>query len=286
MRMPRAATLMASRPEAHRRLTVAAGTLGGSPASSAAIRATLRLSSPAWFAQPRITSSISSGSRPGLRSSSALSGIAARSSARTAASAPPWRPIGVRTASQMSALFILRQCIAMWAPRAGIVASATRKRLGFPATAAFRAAGRVSDVACVQARRLAAGSAGRIRMVVRRTSARPRIRRPIRRRSMRRAIPWACRPKRSTRCSPSRREDRSRTRATAWCSRTASDSCPTGRVATTTSTPCARRAHPIAARGASSRVAIRPKSTTTPMITTGRFAGWSGRDESDASCRK
>ena len=34
-------------------------TESGSPASSAAMRATLRLSSPAWFAQPNQTSSIS-----------------------------------------------------------------------------------------------------------------------------------------------------------------------------------------------------------------------------------
>ena len=47
----------ASRPEPHRRLTVAPGTSTGSPASSAAMRATLRLSSPAWLAQPKMTSS-------------------------------------------------------------------------------------------------------------------------------------------------------------------------------------------------------------------------------------
>lgn len=51
--MARAAVVMASRPEAQSRLTVAPGTLSGSPASSAAIRATLRLSSPAWFAAPQ-----------------------------------------------------------------------------------------------------------------------------------------------------------------------------------------------------------------------------------------
>ena len=48
----RAAAPTASRPEAHRRLMVAAGVRSGSPASSAAMRATLRLSSPAWLAQP------------------------------------------------------------------------------------------------------------------------------------------------------------------------------------------------------------------------------------------
>ena len=51
----------AASPEAHSRLTVIPGISCGSPASSSAIRATLRLSSPAWLAQPRYTSSISSG---------------------------------------------------------------------------------------------------------------------------------------------------------------------------------------------------------------------------------
>ena len=43
----------ALRPEAHSRLTVMPGTLSGRPASSSAMRATLRLSSPAWLAQPK-----------------------------------------------------------------------------------------------------------------------------------------------------------------------------------------------------------------------------------------
>ena len=42
----------ASSPEAHSRFTVTPGTSTGSPASSPAMRATLRLSSPAWLAQP------------------------------------------------------------------------------------------------------------------------------------------------------------------------------------------------------------------------------------------
>jgi len=65
------------------------------------MRATLRLSSPAWLAQPNTTSSSCAQSTPGLRAISALSGTAPRSSARTLASDPPKRPIGVRTASQM-----------------------------------------------------------------------------------------------------------------------------------------------------------------------------------------
>ncbi len=56
--MARAAIPTASNPEPHRRLRVVPGTECGNPASSSAIRATLRLSSPAWLAHPRITSSM------------------------------------------------------------------------------------------------------------------------------------------------------------------------------------------------------------------------------------
>ena len=52
-RMARAAVPTASRPEPQRRLMVAPGTTSGRPASSRAMRATLRLSSPAWLAQPK-----------------------------------------------------------------------------------------------------------------------------------------------------------------------------------------------------------------------------------------
>ncbi|MNW01212.1 hypothetical protein D3C71_1968170 [compost metagenome] len=60
------------------------------------MRATLRLSSPAWLAQPKITSSTASQSTSVFRCISAFSGIAPRSSARTDESEPPNRPIGVR----------------------------------------------------------------------------------------------------------------------------------------------------------------------------------------------
>jgi hypothetical protein len=50
--MARAAVATASRLDAQRRLTVEPGTPSGNPASSSAIRPTLRLSSPAWFAHP------------------------------------------------------------------------------------------------------------------------------------------------------------------------------------------------------------------------------------------
>ena len=85
----RLAWIAASSEEPHSRLTVAPGTLVGSPASSTAIRATLRLSSPAPLASPNSTSSIRSGARSGWRSSSARTAWAARSSGRTPASAPP-----------------------------------------------------------------------------------------------------------------------------------------------------------------------------------------------------
>src|SRR3990172_12241840 len=49
----RAAALIAFRLEAQSRLKVTAATDVGSPARSAAIRATLRLSSPAWLAHPK-----------------------------------------------------------------------------------------------------------------------------------------------------------------------------------------------------------------------------------------
>ena len=48
----RAAPTTASSPLAHSRLTVLPGTDVGRPASSTAIRPTLRLSSPAWLAAP------------------------------------------------------------------------------------------------------------------------------------------------------------------------------------------------------------------------------------------
>ncbi len=61
----------------------------GKPASSVAMRATLRLSSPAWLAQPKRTSVIACQSTWGLRAIRALRGMAARSSARIDDSAPP-----------------------------------------------------------------------------------------------------------------------------------------------------------------------------------------------------
>src|SRR5207245_5297640 len=101
-RIARPAAPTASRPDAQRRLRVWPGTDSGIPASNSAMRATLRLSSPAWLAQPKNTSSTSDQSSPGCFAINALIGVAARSSARTLASEPPKRPIGVRTASQIN----------------------------------------------------------------------------------------------------------------------------------------------------------------------------------------
>src|SRR6476659_6050546 len=97
-----AALAIACSPEPQRRFTVCPGTSTGKPASNAAIRATLRLSSPAWFVHPRITSSRRAGSNE-TRSTAPRTATAARSSARTSASAPPARPTGVRTAETMRA---------------------------------------------------------------------------------------------------------------------------------------------------------------------------------------
>src|SRR5256885_6027082 len=83
-----AALAAACNPEPHSRFTVWPGTSTGRPATSDAMRATLRLSSPAWLVHPRITSSMLAGSMP-ERSTTALIGIAARSSARTPARLPP-----------------------------------------------------------------------------------------------------------------------------------------------------------------------------------------------------
>lgn len=96
-RTARAPWRTASRPEAHSRLTVMPGTVCGRPARSAAMRATLRLSSPAWLAQPSTTSETASGGTAGYRSRSCRMTCRARSSARTWARAPAYRPKGVRT---------------------------------------------------------------------------------------------------------------------------------------------------------------------------------------------
>src|SRR6267154_3050206 len=104
--------MIACRPEAHSRFTVIPPTVVGKPERRAAIRATLRLSSPAWLAAPKITSSIWLGSTVGLRSNNFLITNAARSSGRTKASEPPYLPMGVRRMSTMYAVFILKCVVA------------------------------------------------------------------------------------------------------------------------------------------------------------------------------
>ena len=89
-------------PEPHSRFTVWPGTSTGNPASNRPMRATLRLSSPAWLAQPMTTSSTSLGCTPARRTASART-VAARSSGRTSLSWPPYLPIGVRAVATMTA---------------------------------------------------------------------------------------------------------------------------------------------------------------------------------------
>ena len=79
----------------------------GYPDKSTAIRATLRLSSPAWLAHPKSTSSIAAGSKDGFFSNNPFNTCAAKSSARTAANVPAKFPIAVLTHETIYASFIL-----------------------------------------------------------------------------------------------------------------------------------------------------------------------------------
>ena len=87
--MARAAVPTASSPEPHRRLMVPPGTSMGKPASRLLMWATLRLSSPAWLAQPYSTSTTLAQSTFGLRAMRARRGMAPKSSVRTLLKAPP-----------------------------------------------------------------------------------------------------------------------------------------------------------------------------------------------------
>ena len=93
------ASIIACNPEAHKRLTVLPATVTGKPASKAAILATLRLSSPAWFASPAIISSIAFTSTVSFRCNKAMITFANKSSGRIAANAPPYFPTGVLNTS-------------------------------------------------------------------------------------------------------------------------------------------------------------------------------------------
>ncbi len=101
--MVRQATITASKPDPHNLFIVVAGIETGRPDSNVAIRATFLLSSPAWFAHPNITSSISLGSIFGFFLIKWLITSAARSSGLIEESEPPYLPIGVLTPSQINA---------------------------------------------------------------------------------------------------------------------------------------------------------------------------------------
>src|SRR5699024_5715750 len=100
------AYMTASSPEPHNRLIVVPAASIGSPANKEDMRATLRLSSPAWLALPSTTSSMLLGDTSGLRSISPLSTIAPRSSGRTSFNTPLYLPTGVRSASTITASLI------------------------------------------------------------------------------------------------------------------------------------------------------------------------------------
>src|ERR1700710_353311 len=88
--------------EPHWRSMVVPGTDSGQPAASGALRPMLKVCSPTWLTQPQKTSSTTAGSMP-VRSASAWSTMAERSTACTPDRPPPRLPTGVRTAAQMTA---------------------------------------------------------------------------------------------------------------------------------------------------------------------------------------
>lgn len=89
MNVARIGLLLAGLPDSVPGITINRFCASGRPAKSAAMRATLRLSSPAWLAQPYSTSSSAAGLRWGWRAIRAAIGTAAKSSARTPARLPP-----------------------------------------------------------------------------------------------------------------------------------------------------------------------------------------------------
>ena len=103
--MALAAWFTASRPDEQFLFTVTPPTDVGKPASKTAIRATSRLSSPAWFPHPAYTSSINAGSIP-VRVINPFNTSAKRSSGRITESAPPTLPMGDRRASTITTSFI------------------------------------------------------------------------------------------------------------------------------------------------------------------------------------
>src|SRR6266511_6096463 len=102
-----AASAIVCRPEAQNRLTVWPGTSTGRPDRNAATRPMFRPCSASGSAQPRITSSISFGSRPRACSTAALITVAARSAVCTVRSPPRGAlPTAVRAADTITASFI------------------------------------------------------------------------------------------------------------------------------------------------------------------------------------
>src|SRR5450759_4022592 len=99
---PAAAKCAACWEEPHWRSSVVPGTASGQPAASTALRPTLAACSPVWLTTPQITSSTRAGSIP-VRSTSAVSTWAERSTGCQSFSAPLRFPVGVRTASTITA---------------------------------------------------------------------------------------------------------------------------------------------------------------------------------------
>ena len=97
--MALAASIILCKPLAHNLFTVLPPTVDGNPANNAAILATFLLSSPAWFAAPAITSSITLTSIFGLRVMIDFITRANKSSGLILLNLPPYFPMGVLTAS-------------------------------------------------------------------------------------------------------------------------------------------------------------------------------------------
>ena len=107
-RIRSAAIAIACSPEEQNRLIVIAGTLSGTPAFRAQMRATFIPCSPSGIAQPRITSSIRAGSRFGTRSSAPRIATAPRSSGRVSFRLPLYAlPTAVRTDAMIYAFAIV-----------------------------------------------------------------------------------------------------------------------------------------------------------------------------------
>ena len=102
-----AAIAMVCDPDEQKRLTVTAGTSCGSPARSAAMRATFVPDSPSGVAHPMMTSSIVSGASSGTRRSKSSMTAAAMSSGLTVRRLPRGAfPTAVRTPATITASLI------------------------------------------------------------------------------------------------------------------------------------------------------------------------------------